>query len=172
METIRQESEKKPSLGHSNYRPIIGLAIVSLLICGLLFPLVITGLGQVLFPNQSNGDLVTLNGCTVGSSLIAQDFNQSVFFFSRPASQSASGVDPDITLQNATAQVPRISNATGIPVTALDNLVDNNIQGTFWLFGSPYVDVLQLNLALIKAHPTTYDSYLPPNLVNGDCDTP
>jgi K+-transporting ATPase ATPase C chain len=136
-----------------------------------MFPLVITGLGQVLFPNQSNGDLVTLYGCTVGSSMIAQNFNESVYFFPRAASQSASGVDPDITLQNATAQVPRISNATGISPAILDKFVNDNVQGTFWLFGSPYVDVLQLNVGLIKAYPAIYDRYLPPSLVVGNCSS-
>lgn len=158
------ENKKK-----SPYRPVIMVAIVSLIICGLVFPLAMTGLAQVFFPNTANGELVTLNGCTVGSSLIAQNFNFSVFFFPRPASESASGVDPDITLQNATAQVPRISNATGIPVATLYSLVNDHVQGTFWIFGSPYVDVLQLNIALIKAYPTTYDRYLPPNLVDGNC---
>ena len=169
METSHQEPQKKPSPVLSRCRPVIGLAVISLLVCGLLFPLVITGFGQVLFPNQSNGDLVTLNSCTIGSDMIAQNFNKSAFFFPRPASQSASGVDPDITLQNATAQVPRISNATGIPQATLDRLVNDNVQGTLWLFGSPYVDVLQLNIALIKANQTIYDKYLPPSLVNGDC---
>jgi len=171
LEINRQEKEKKPSYRHTHYRPVIGLAIISLMVCGLLFPLVITGVGQVFFPNQSNGDLVTLDGCTIGSSLIAQNFNKSVFFFPRPASQSASGVDPDITLQNATAQVPRISNATGISPAVLDKLVDDNVQGTFWLFGSPYVDVLQLNISLIKTNATIYNGYLPKSLVDGNCSS-
>lgn len=158
------ETEKK-----NNYRPVIMIAVFSLVVCGLLFPLAITGLAQVLFPNQANGDLVTLNGCTIGSSLIAQNFNASVFFFPRPASQSASGVDPDITLQNATAQIPRISAATGISNATLEGLVNSNIEGKLWVFGSPYVNVLRLNVDLIKANPQLYDPYLPKSIVYGSC---
>ena len=155
--------------GRASYRPIVMIAVFSLIVCGLLFPLAITGLAQALFPGQSNGELVTLNGCTIGSNLIAQNFNASVFFYQRPASESASGVDPDITLQNATSQVPRISNATGIPQTTLDALVNGNVEGKLWVFGSPYVNVLRLNVDLIKQYPQVYDRYLPQDLTSGNC---
>jgi K+-transporting ATPase ATPase C chain len=152
-----------------NYRPVVTIAVFSLIVCGLLFPLVMTGLAQVLFPGPANGSLVTLNGCTVGSSLIAQNFNSSAFFFPRPAAQSASGVDPDITLQNATAQIPRISGATGLSNATLRSLVNSQVEGTLWVFGSPYVNVLNLNLALIREHPQQYDRYLPQNIASGNC---
>ena len=66
-----------------NFKPIIGLALVSLLICGLIYPFLMTGIGQVLFPNQANGDQVTLNGQVVGSNLIAQNFTLPIFFHTR-----------------------------------------------------------------------------------------
>jgi K+-transporting ATPase ATPase C chain len=166
---MAQTEEDQAKSSRSRIRPIVGIAIVSLVVCGVLFPLVITGLGQTLFPNQANGDLVTLHGCTVGSNLVAQNFNKTVFFYPRPSSQSASGVDPDITLQNATAQVPRISNATGLPTTAIENVVNNNIEGTFWIFGTPYVNVLRLNTALINAYPRLYGAYLPKGIADGNC---
>ena len=98
-----------------NFKPIIGLTLVSLLICGLFYPFLITGIGQVFFPNQANGDQVTLNGQAVGSSLIAQSFTLPIFFHTRneTSDPSASGVDPDITMQDAYSQVSGISNATG-----------------------------------------------------------
>ena len=141
-----------------NFKPIIGLALVSLLICGLLYPLLITGIGQVFFPNQANGDLVNLNGQAVGSILIAQNFSLPIFFHTRneTASASASGVDPDITLQDAYSQIPGISNATGIPEVSLTNIVNQNQEGVFWIFGSPYVNVLRINLLLIKDYPSIY----------------
>ena len=163
---MRETMETKKS---SRYRPVVMTAIFSLVVCGVLFPLAITGLAQVFFPSQANGNLVVLNGCTIGSSLIAQNFNSSAFFFSRPSSQSASGVDPDITLQNATAQIPRISNATGISTTILESLVNSNIEGKLWVFGSPYVNVLRLNVDLIREHPQQYDRHLPQSLVDGNC---
>ncbi|MGA3111693.1 MAG: potassium-transporting ATPase subunit C [Candidatus Bathyarchaeia archaeon] len=144
-----------------NFKPIIGLALVSLLICGLLYPFFITGIGQVFFPSQANGDLAKLNGQAVGSTLIMQNFNLTIFFQTRNETSvpSASGVDPDITPQMAYSQVPSISNATGIPPAALTSLVNQNQQGTFWIFGSPYVDVLQLNLLLINDYPSVYTNF-------------
>lgn len=143
-----------------NFKPVIGLAVISLLICGIFYPLLLTGIGQTFFPYQANGEIAQLNGQAIGSNLIAQNFSQPFFFHSRneTASPSASGVDPDITLKDAYSQIPRISNATGIPINALTNVVNQNQEGTFWIFGYPYVNVLRLNLALIKEYPSSYAS--------------
>lgn len=144
-----------------NFKPIIGLALVSLLICGLIYPLIITGIGQVFFPNQANGDQVKLNGQVVGSTLIAQNFTSPVFFHTRneTADPSASGVDPDILLQDAYSQIPGISNATGISADSLTAIVNQNQEGTFWIFGNPYIDVLRVNLVLIKDYPVVYGNF-------------
>lgn len=152
-------TEQKEKWNLKNLKPIIGLALVSLLICGLFFPLLITGLGQVFFPYQANGELVKLNGQAVGSNLIAQNFTLPIFFQTRDQSQSASGVDPDITLQQAYSQIPRISNATGIAADSLTNMVNQNQEGTLWIFGNPYVNVLQINLALIRTYPSIYNGF-------------
>jgi len=144
-----------------DFKPIIGITLVSLLICGILYPFFITGIGQVFFPYQANGDIAKLNGKAVGSSLIAQNFTLPIFFQTRneTTEPSASGVDPDITLQMAYSQIPRISNATRISAAALTSIVNQNQQGAFWIFGSPYVDVLQLNLLLIKDYPSVYSNF-------------
>jgi len=159
-------TEQKEKWNLRNLKPIIGLALVSLLICGVFFPLLIMGLGQVFFPYQANGELVKLNGQVVGSNLIAQNFTLPIFFQTRDESQSASGVDPDITLQQAYSQIPRISNATGITADSLTNIVNQNQEGTLWIFGSPYVNVLRINLALIEAYPSVYNSSMNQNLVS------
>ena len=83
-------TEQKEKWNLKNLKPIIGLAVVSLLICGLFFPLFITGIGQVFFPYQANGEIVKLNGQAVGSNLIAQNFTLPIFFQTRDQSQSAS----------------------------------------------------------------------------------
>jgi potassium-transporting ATPase KdpC subunit len=144
-----------------NFKPIIGLALVSLLICGIFYPLLITGIGQVFFSSQANGDLEKLNGLSVGSNLIAQSFTLPIFFHTRneTASPSASGVDPDITLQDAYSQIPQIRNATGISSETLTKIVDQNQEGTLWVFGSPYVNVLRVNLELIKEYPAVYSNF-------------
>ena len=103
-----------------NFKPVVGLAVVSLLIRVLFFPLLVTGIAQVFFPYQANGEIVQQNGKAVGSNLIAQNFTLPIFF--HPRNDSASGVDPDITLQDAYSQIPGISNATGISSAALTNI--------------------------------------------------
>jgi K+-transporting ATPase ATPase C chain len=148
-----------PGKERPNYRPVIGIALVSMLICGLLFPLAITGIAQVILPYQANGEIVKLDGHPVGSELIAQGFGSPMFFHARSANESASLVDPDINLSDALSQVPRVSLATGIPQTTLDSLVSSRVQGTFWIFGSPYVDVLDLNLLLIDTYPHIYANF-------------
>jgi K+-transporting ATPase ATPase C chain len=147
-----------------NYGPAIRLAIISMLICGLVFPLAVTGFAQVLLHDQANGSLAHLNGSngrTVGSYVVAQNFSQPFFFHSRNVTLSASGVDPDITLADALAQIPRISAATNITQTNLSNLVSQNIERTSFVFGDEYVNVLRMNLALIQAYQSTYQKLQP-----------
>lgn len=144
-----------------HFRPIIGIAVVSLLVCGLLFPLVVTGVAQLVFPNQANGNLVYLPGnpVPVGSVIAVNstDYSQPVFFHLR--NDSASGFDPDITLQDAQSQVPRISAETGIPASTLQSLVSQNVEGVWWIFGAPYVNVQKVNLHLIAEFPSVYANY-------------
>jgi K+-transporting ATPase ATPase C chain len=68
------------------------MTLVTSVLFGLLFPLLVTGLAQVLFPRQANGDLLSRNGRVVGSRLIGQSFASSGYFHSRP---SAAGTGYD-----------------------------------------------------------------------------
>ena len=147
-----------------NYGPALKLALISLLLCGLVFPLVVTGFAQALLGDQANGSIAHLKGndrSAVGSYLIAQNFSQPFFFHSRNVTLSASSVDPDITLQDALSQIPRISRATNITQSALSNLVNQNIERTSFVFGDEYLNVLRLNLGLINTFRTTYCSTPP-----------
>ena len=147
-----------------NYGPALRLALISMLLCGLVFPLIVTGFAQALLGDQANGSIAYLNGSNrraVGSYLIAQNFSQPFFFHSRNVTLSASGVDPDITLQDAVSQIPRISRATNITQSDLSTLVNQNIERTSFVFGDEYVNVLRLNLALINDFRTTYCSTPP-----------
>jgi len=64
---------------------------------------------------------------------------------------SGSGLDPDITPQDAIAEIPMVSGATGISPSALRNLINQQTHGMqLGFLGSPYVNVLQLNEALAK----------------------
>jgi len=66
-------------------------------------------------------------------------------------STSASGIDPDISPADAYAQIPMVSNATGISADQLRSLIASQTHGAQWGFlGSPYIVVLQLNEALAR----------------------
>jgi len=72
-------------------RPAIVLFLVLTVITGLIYPLVVTGVAQVLFPQQANGSLIVKNGQAVGSQLIGQPFDDPKYFWGRP---SATGPFP------------------------------------------------------------------------------
>jgi K+-transporting ATPase ATPase C chain len=76
-------------------RPAIVVTFVLMVITGLLYPGLVTGLAQILFPRQANGSLLTVNGTVVGSDLIGQQFAHAEFFHGRP---SAAGAGYDDTL--------------------------------------------------------------------------
>lgn len=73
-------------------RPAIGLLAVLTLITGAAYPAAITGIAQVVFPSQANGSMITVDGKTVGSTLIGQAFSDSKYLWGRP---SAAGVTTD-----------------------------------------------------------------------------
>jgi K+-transporting ATPase ATPase C chain len=62
------------------------MTLATTVLFGLLFPLLITGLAQILFPKQANGELLTRNGTIIGSRLIGQPFSAPGYFHSRPSS--------------------------------------------------------------------------------------
>jgi K+-transporting ATPase ATPase C chain len=68
------------------------MTIVTTLLLGIVYPYVVTGLAQLIFPRQANGDLITANGKIVGSRLIGQPFSSPGYFRSRP---SAAGTGYD-----------------------------------------------------------------------------
>lgn len=69
-------------------RPAISLFILLSLITGLVYPVVVTGIGKALFPAQAAGSLIIKNGKPVGSELIGQNFSDPRYFWGRPSATS------------------------------------------------------------------------------------
>jgi K+-transporting ATPase ATPase C chain len=182
----------------------IRMALVTMVVLGLAYPLAVTGVAGLLMPARAGGSLVTRGGTVVGSALIGQRFTDAKYFHGRPSAAGAdgydatasgasnlaptsqaladavgvrvanavaenpgltpgkvpvdmvtasgSGLDPDITLANAYAQVERVASARGMSQAAVRALVDGNVTGRqFGVLGEPRVNVLLLNLALDAA---------------------
>ncbi len=183
---------------HSVWKTSILFTLVTAVLFGLGYPLLMTGLATVLFHHQAAGSLIELkDGTVIGSELIAQSFTSDKYFHPRPSdagngydatassgsnlaqsnktlvtriqgdidklaaqnpgkpvpidmvTTSGSGLDPDVTPDNAYYQVPRVAQARGIDQERLKKLVaDHTTSRQLGFLGEPRVNVLELNLAL------------------------
>jgi potassium-transporting ATPase KdpC subunit len=173
------------------------MTIAMTILLGLIYPLVITGLAQVFFHDQANGQIIVRNGQAIGSRIIAQPFTAAKYFHPRSSAagngydaansngsqlgptsqklidrvksdvaalqqenpgqpipvdmitQSASGLDPDISPASAEFQIPRVAKARGVPESSVQELVRKyTAQRELGFLGEPRVNVLELNLAL------------------------
>lgn len=186
----------------------VRLMLAATVVLGLLYPLVITGIAQVIAPGRADGSLVHAGGRVVGSALIGQGFTDSQgnplpqYFQSRPSASgydgkasggtnlgpnsarlaqqiqdrraavaafdgvaptdvppdavtaSASGLDPGISPAYAAIQVDRVARERGVPAERVTALVGQATVGRDAGFiGAPFVNVLELNLALDRAFP-------------------
>jgi K+-transporting ATPase ATPase C chain len=72
----------------AHIRPALVLLIVMSVLTGLIYPAVVTGIAQLVFPRQANGSLIVRDGKVVGSSLIGQPFDDPKYFWGRPSATS------------------------------------------------------------------------------------
>jgi K+-transporting ATPase ATPase C chain len=181
----------------SSIMATLALAVVC---CGL-YPLIVYGMGQVLFRDQANGSLIVAsNGDVRGSRLIGQQFTGEKYFHTRPSAAgngydstssggsnlgptsqklrdsiaqnladfrsqnglgtnapvpadavtaSASGLDPHISLQNATLQAPRVAKVRDLPLAKVQAMIaEHTDAASLGFLGESGVNVLSLNLAL------------------------
>jgi K+-transporting ATPase ATPase C chain len=185
------------SARHSVWRTSIRFTLLTTLLFGIAYPLVVTGVASALFPHKAAGSLILKDGQVVGSELLAQSFIADRYFHPRPSAAgngydatssggsnlaqsnaklvpriqsdidklsaenpghpvpidavttSGSGLDPDITPDNALFQAPRIARARGLSESQVRELIQQHTSGrTLGILGEPRVNVLVLNLAL------------------------
>ena len=144
----------------NNLPQSIRIVILMMLVTGIGYPVLLSFIGTITLPFQSQGSLIIWNGEVIGSELLAQEFSSSQFFHSRPATDSASTVDPHITPESAYQQISNVSKGTGIPENVLKNIIDLNIErnkvSNLIVFAPNFVNVLAVNLELVNQYPEIY----------------
>ena len=114
-------------------RPAIMMIVVMTIFTGLVYPLGMTGIAQVLFPRQANGSLIEQDGKVIGSSLIGQNFTGDKYFHGRPSATT----EPDPKDPTKTIAVPY----------AADNSAASNLGPT----AQPLIDRVKDDAAKLHA---------------------
>jgi K+-transporting ATPase ATPase C chain len=120
----------------STLRPALVLFGALTLLCGVLYPAAVTGIGRVAFPRQADGSLIEAGGKTVGSTLIGQPFSAPRYFWGRPS-----------------ATTPMADNAAG---SGGSNLGPTN---------PALLDAVKARVAALKAADPANDAPVPVDLV-------
>ena len=119
-------------------RPAIVMIIVMTVITGLIYPLGMTGIAQLVFPHQANGSLIEKDGTVIGSELIGQNFTDDKYFHGRPSATT----EPDPKDPTKTVPVPY----------AADNSAGSNLGPT----SQALIDRVRDDAAKLKAeNPST-----------------
>jgi K+-transporting ATPase ATPase C chain len=93
--TVPRKSREEKAM-KKNLITAVLMTVATTVLLGIIYPLVITGLSQVLFAKKANGQLIEANGKIIGSRLIGQGFSGAAYFHSRP-SAAGTGYDPTST---------------------------------------------------------------------------
>ena len=107
-------------------RPAIVVLVALTLVTGLVYPLAMTGIAQVLFPRQAQGSLIERNGIVVGSELVGQVFESDKYFHGRPSATTA----PDPNDSTKTVPAPyNAANSGGSNLGPSNKALVDRVQG-------------------------------------------
>ena len=107
-------------------RPAIVLLVALTLITGLVYPLAMTGLAQVLFPSQANGSMIEKDGKVIGSELIGQAFTGDGYFHGRPSATNT----PDPKDSSKTVDAPyNAANSMGSNLGPTNKALIDRVKG-------------------------------------------
>ena len=132
-------------------RPAIIVLVVLTLITGLAYPLAMTGIAGVIFPNQAQGSLIEKDGKVIGSSLIGQVFADDKYFHGRPSATNA----PDPKEAGKTIDAPyNAANSMGSNLGPTNKVLIDRVAGRSQFFNfrrifKTAVDVMRLWFTLV-----------------------
>src|SRR3974377_971179 len=107
-------------------RPAIVVLVALTLITGLVYPLAMTGIAQVLFPRQAQGSLIERSGVVIGSELLGQVFERDKYFHGRPSATTA----PDPNDSTKTVPAPyNAANSGGSNLGPSNKALIDRVQG-------------------------------------------
>ena len=135
-------------------RPAIMLTLVLCVITGFVYPGIVTGIAQTLFPKQANGSLVSVNGTVVGSALIGQPFTQAYYFHPRP---SAAGAGYDATASAGTNKGP---TDLKLADTLIAQAVDRAIRADGAVKGAIPTDMVTASASGLDPHISPANAFL------------
>jgi potassium-transporting ATPase KdpC subunit len=109
----------------SQLRPAFIMLLAFTIITGVIYPLAVTGIAQVVFPHQANGSIIVVDGKAVGSELIGQQFDDPKYFWGRP---SAAGYNAAASSgSNYGPMNPSLKDAVQARIDALKAADPNNM---------------------------------------------
>jgi K+-transporting ATPase ATPase C chain len=108
MKDLPEQAPKQPlwrSMLSKYIRPAVVITLLFTVLTGLIYPGILTGLAQLIFPYQANGSLVTVNGKAIGSALIGQYWTSPKYFHGRPSAtvNPSTGTPEPYAADNSTA---------------------------------------------------------------------